>query len=152
MQVSPHIFPANRCPYICLHCTQFLKQTVPVARELQPSEEPRNPSKFPWLSGKRCHLCDVNQRVLLEVDPVQAEPGCPPLYVALQSGQQLGHILTLSRYSRRSVRQLSTPAGPRPILGTKAPFPRPILGRKENYWRTSKREEKNSKEKERSGR
>lgn len=36
-----------------------------------------------------------------------------------------------SRYSRRSVRQTSSaPNSPRPILGTKIPFPRPILGRK----------------------
>ncbi|KAF5270325.1 hypothetical protein FQR65_LT05513 [Abscondita terminalis] len=36
-----------------------------------------------------------------------------------------------SRYSRKSVRRISDPNGPRPILGTKTPFPRPILGRKE---------------------
>ncbi|KAJ8965059.1 hypothetical protein NQ314_004460 [Rhamnusium bicolor] len=36
-----------------------------------------------------------------------------------------------SRYSRRSVRQVcSAPNSPRPILGTRIPFPRPILGRK----------------------
>ncbi|VEN56545.1 unnamed protein product [Callosobruchus maculatus] len=36
-----------------------------------------------------------------------------------------------SRYSRRSVRHIcSAPNSPRPILGTKIPFPRPILGRK----------------------
>ncbi|CAH1990820.1 unnamed protein product [Acanthoscelides obtectus] len=36
-----------------------------------------------------------------------------------------------SRYSRRSVRYTSsTPNSPRPILGTKSPFPRPILGRR----------------------
>ncbi|XP_030745889.1 uncharacterized protein LOC115874778 [Sitophilus oryzae] len=37
-----------------------------------------------------------------------------------------------SRYSRRSVRQPLSPNSPRPILGTKLPFPRPILGRKED--------------------
>ena len=36
------------------------------------------------------------------------------------------------RYSRKSVRHLLTPNSPRPILGTKSPFPRPILGRKED--------------------
>lgn len=36
-----------------------------------------------------------------------------------------------SRYSRRSVRRDVPPNSPRPILGTKIPFPRPILGRKE---------------------
>ncbi|XP_066258200.1 uncharacterized protein [Euwallacea similis] len=36
-----------------------------------------------------------------------------------------------SRYSRRSVRQQLVMSGPRPILGSKLPFPRPILGRKE---------------------
>ncbi|KAB0802047.1 hypothetical protein PPYR_04233 [Photinus pyralis] len=36
-----------------------------------------------------------------------------------------------SRYSRKSVRRITDPNGPRPILGTKTPFPRPILGRKE---------------------
>ncbi|KAL1490793.1 hypothetical protein ABEB36_013430 [Hypothenemus hampei] len=35
-----------------------------------------------------------------------------------------------SRYSRRSARQALI-SSPRPILGTKLPFPRPILGRKE---------------------
>ncbi|KAJ8941060.1 hypothetical protein NQ318_006834 [Aromia moschata] len=36
-----------------------------------------------------------------------------------------------SRYSRRSVRQVSSaPNSPRPILGTKLSFPRPILGRR----------------------
>nr|CAH7753052.1 unnamed protein product [Callosobruchus chinensis] len=36
-----------------------------------------------------------------------------------------------SRYSRRSVRHTSSvPNSPRPILGTKIPFPRPILGRR----------------------
>lgn len=36
-----------------------------------------------------------------------------------------------SRYSRRSVKQSSSaPNSPRPILGTRIPFPRPILGRK----------------------
>nr|CAI5823013.1 unnamed protein product [Callosobruchus analis] len=36
-----------------------------------------------------------------------------------------------SRYSRRSVRHTSSASNsPRPILGTKIPFPRPILGRK----------------------
>nr|XP_008190383.1 PREDICTED: uncharacterized protein LOC103312180 isoform X1 [Tribolium castaneum] len=37
-----------------------------------------------------------------------------------------------SRYSRKSVRVM-TGDSPRPILGTKAPFPRAILGRKEQY-------------------
>ncbi|KAK5650656.1 hypothetical protein RI129_001685 [Pyrocoelia pectoralis] len=37
-----------------------------------------------------------------------------------------------SRYSRKSVRRITDPNGPRPILGTKTPFPRPILGRKED--------------------
>ncbi|KAF2896965.1 hypothetical protein ILUMI_09209 [Ignelater luminosus] len=37
-----------------------------------------------------------------------------------------------SRYSRKTVRRVSDPNGPRPILGTKMPFPRPILGRKED--------------------
>ncbi|XP_044259172.1 uncharacterized protein LOC123007792 [Tribolium madens] len=35
-----------------------------------------------------------------------------------------------SRYSRKTVRPMAGDS-PRPILGTKAPFPRAILGRKE---------------------
>lgn len=37
-----------------------------------------------------------------------------------------------SRYSRKTIRRIGDPNGPRPILGTKLPFPRPILGRKED--------------------
>ncbi|KAF5270256.1 hypothetical protein FQA39_LY18887 [Lamprigera yunnana] len=37
-----------------------------------------------------------------------------------------------SRYSRKSVRLITNPNGPRPILGTRSPFPRPILGRKQS--------------------
>lgn len=48
-----------------------------------------------------------------------------------------------SRYSRKSVRRdILLPNSPRPILGTKIPFPRPILGRKDNITTTGDQENK----------
>lgn len=59
-------------------------------------------------------------------------PEAPP-YVPLLKKNVISTIKEpqCSRYSRRSVRRDVPPNTPRPILGTKIPFPRPILGRKD---------------------
>ncbi|KAK4883501.1 hypothetical protein RN001_006820 [Aquatica leii] len=70
---------------------------------------------------------------------IQLRPDAP-VYVPIKKNNTIQDMLQhfaskepqCSRYSRKSVRRISDPNGPRPILGTKTPFPRPILGRKES--------------------
>lgn len=63
---------------------------------------------------------------------IKLRPEAPP-YVPLITKTVIPVVKEpqCSRYSRRSVRRDTAPNSPRPILGTKIPFPRPILGRKE---------------------
>lgn len=61
----------------------------------------------------------------------EAPPYVPLLTKNLNSNVVVKAEPQCSRYSRRSVRRDVPPNSPRPILGTKIPFPRPILGRKD---------------------
>lgn len=58
-------------------------------------------------------------------------PDAPPYIPLSRCTVQVSKEPQCSRYSRRTVRRDMCPNSPRPILGTKIPFPRPILGRTE---------------------
>lgn len=60
---------------------------------------------------------------------IKLRPEAPPYIPLCRSTVQVDKEPQCSRYSRRSVRRDIFPNSPRPILGTKIPFPRPILGR-----------------------
>lgn len=63
---------------------------------------------------------------------IKLRPEAPPYIPLCRSTLQIIKEPQCSRYSRRSVRRDIFPNSPRPILGTKIPFPRPILGRSDS--------------------
>lgn len=76
----------------------------------------------------------MNSEASSEPGPATAKlrPEAPPYVPLVTKGPRPAlREPQCSRYSRRSVRRDVGPNSPRPILGTKIPFPRPILGRKD---------------------
>lgn len=63
---------------------------------------------------------------------IKLRPEAPPYVPLGRNIVQVTKEPQCSRYSRRSIRRDLFPNSPRPILGTKIPFPRPILGRSES--------------------